>query len=63
MTHDWDTGVILDVSYERIASPWDHQIDVLIQGKEGRDVLSCVYGLYVGFWEGGGPQCMLDHRR
>ena len=55
MTHDWDTGVILDVSYERVASPRDHQIDVLVQGKEGRDVLPRVYGLYVCFWEGGCP--------
>ena len=63
MTHDWDAGVVLDVSYERIASPWDYQIDVLVHGKKGRYILPCVYGLNVGFWEGGGPQCVLDHGR
>lgn len=30
VTHDWDTGVVLDASYEGVASSWDHQIDVLV---------------------------------
>lgn len=54
MTHDWDTGTVLDVSYEGIASPWDHQIDVLVQGEEGRDIFPCVHGLDVCLWKGSG---------
>jgi len=61
VTHDWNTGVVLDVSYEGVASSWDYQIDILVQGKEGGDVFSCVNGLDVCFWEGCGGQCTLDH--
>lgn len=35
VTHYGDAGVVLDVSYESVASPWDHQVDVFIQGKQG----------------------------
>ena len=54
VAHDWDPGVVLDISYEGVAPPWDHQIDVLVQRKEGGDVFPCVYGLDVCLWEGGG---------
>jgi len=61
VSHDWDTGAVLDCSYEGVATPWDYQIDVAVEGKEGGDVLSCVDGLDVCFWEGGGRQRVLDH--
>ena len=61
MAHDWDTGAVLDGSYEGVAPPWDYQIDVAVEGKEGRDVLSCVYGLDVSFRERGGRERALDH--
>ena len=35
VTHYGNSGVVLDVSYEGVAPPWDYQIDVSIQGKEG----------------------------
>lgn len=61
VTHDWDPGVVLDISHEGVASPWDHQIDVLVQRKERGDVFPCVYGLDVCFWERSSRQCALDH--
>ena len=61
VTHDWNTGAILDGSHKGVASPWDYQVDVPVEGKESRDIFSCVYGLDVRFWEGGGRQRTLDH--
>lgn len=53
MTHDWDAGIVLDVSYEGVASSRDDQIDVPVHGKEGGDVFPCMDGLNVCVWEGG----------
>ena len=63
VTHYWDTGIVLDTLHKGVASSWDYEINVPVQGKERRNVLPGVYGLDVCLWEGGGPQCTLDHGR
>lgn len=47
MAHDGDARAVLDAPDEAVASPGDHQIDVLVESEECRHLGASLDGLYV----------------
>jgi hypothetical protein len=53
MTHNRYPRIILDIFYQGVTSPWDDEVDVLVQIKQGGNFCAGLNGLYVGVREGG----------
>ena len=60
MAHDGDARAVLDAPDEAVAPPRDHQIDVLVELEERRDLRSCLDGLDVGARDARFGECGLD---